>query len=424
MFTVLRNSWALFLGLMLFMLGNGLQGTLLGVRGSIEGFGTGALSLVMSAYFAGFLLGSRLAPHLIRRVGHVRVFAALGSLISAVLILFPAVPNPVAWVILRVIIGFAFAGIYVVSESWLNDSATNETRGQTLSLYLIVQMIGIIAAQALLNVADPAGFILFIIPSVLVSLAFAPILLSVSPAPAFQATKPMTLRELYSVSPLGMVGSFLLGGVFAAQFGMAAVYGTAVGLSLADLSIFISMIYVGGLVCQYPLGWLSDRVDRRFLILCLAAFCSLAMLGGYFLATDFAILLAVAFVMGGVSNPLYALIIAHTNDCLSPEDMPAASGGLIFFNGMGAILGPLLVGWAMSAAGPEGFFLYLVVVLAAIAVYTAWRMSRRAGLPIAETAAMQPVAPMVSPVVVEAAQEVMVESLREAEEGENTDRGD
>ena len=190
---VIKNSWALLLGMFLLMLGNGVQGTLLGIRGALEGFTPGAMSLIMSGYFVGFLGGSQMAPYMIRRVGHVRVFAALASMISAALILYAALPNEYAWFALRVIVGFCFSGVYVVAESWLNDAATNETRGQALSAYLIVQMMGIVAAQWLLNFADVGGFILFIIISVAVSVSFAPILLSVSPAPVFQTTKPMSL---------------------------------------------------------------------------------------------------------------------------------------------------------------------------------------------------------------------------------------
>jgi MFS family permease len=190
MLKVFSASWALLLGIMLLMVGNGLQGTLLGIRGGIEGFTTLQMSVVMSAYFVGFLFGSIVTPVLIRQVGHVRVFAALGSLISAVLVLYAALPDWIVWAFLRVLIGFSFCGVYITAESWLNNTATNETRGQTLSLYMIMQMVGIITAQGLVNVADPAGFILFVIPSVLVSLAFTPILLSVSPAPTFGTTNP------------------------------------------------------------------------------------------------------------------------------------------------------------------------------------------------------------------------------------------
>ena len=194
MIQVLGASWALFLGLLLLMLGNGMQGTLLGIRGGLEGFSTFQMSIVMSAYFVGFLGGSRMAPELIRRVGHVRVFAALGSFVSAALILFPAITDPWAWAFLRVLIGFCFSGVYVTAESWLNNSVDNTNRGKALSLYVIVQMAGITAAQGLVTLGDPGGFILFIIPSVLGSISFAPILLSINPTPACETTKAMTLR--------------------------------------------------------------------------------------------------------------------------------------------------------------------------------------------------------------------------------------
>ena len=180
MFQVLSRSWALLLGMMFLMVGNGLQGTLLGIRGSIEGFSTFEMSIVMSAYFAGFLGGSKIAPDLIRRVGHVRVFAALASFISAILILYPMFAHPVTWALGRVAIGFCFSGVYVTAESWLNNSADNTNRGKALSMYMIVQMIGIVSAQAVLAIGDVSGYILFIIASVLVSISFAPILLDIS----------------------------------------------------------------------------------------------------------------------------------------------------------------------------------------------------------------------------------------------------
>jgi MFS family permease len=222
MFQVLSRSWALLIGMMLLMVGNGLQGTLLGVRGGIEGFSTFEMSIVMSAYFAGFLGGSRLAPEMIRRVGHVRVFAALASFISAILILYPAFAHPVAWALGRVVIGFCFSGVYVTAESWLNNSSDNANRGKALSVYMIVQMFGIVSAQALLAMGDASGYALFILSSVLVSISFAPILLSISPTPAFETAKPMPLKTLLETSPLGCWGMFLLGGVFSAQFGMSA----------------------------------------------------------------------------------------------------------------------------------------------------------------------------------------------------------
>ncbi len=416
MFDVLKTSWALFLGMLLLMVGNGLQGSLLGVRGGLEGFSTFEMSVVMSAYFAGFFGGSRMAPAMIRRVGHVRVFAALGSLISAVLILFPVITDPVAWALLRVTIGFCFSGVYVTAESWLNNAASNDNRGKALSVYMIVQMAGVVAAQGLLALGDPSGYVLFIIPSVLVSISFAPILLSISPTPAFQQTKPMSLSQLFRVSPLGCVGIFLLGGVFGAQFGMAPVYGTEAGLEVGRISAFLGTLYAGALVFQYPIGWLSDRMDRRGLILAVAlAGGTVAMLGAA-LGSVFAVLLAVAFVAGGMSNPLYSLLIAYTNDFLEPDDMAAASGGLVFLNGLGAIAGPLIAGWLMGQAGPGGFWLLIGVLMLALAGYALYRMTQRPATPVEEASAYLGIAPTASVVALEAAQEWALEAAEEDRE--------
>ncbi len=413
MFKVFTASWALLLGMMFLMVGNGVQGTLLGIRGAIEGFSTFQMSVVMSAYFAGFLFGSRMAPEMIRRVGHVRVFAALGSLISAVLILYAAIPDWIVWALLRVLIGFCFSGVYVTAESWLNNTASNENRGQALSLYMIVQMLGIIAAQALINFADPAGFLLFVIPSVLVSLAFAPILLSVSPAPTFGTTKSMSIRELYGVSPLGVVGTFLMGGVFAAMFGMTAVWGTEAGLNVLEISIFTGAIYFGGLVFQYPIGWLSDRMDRRRLLVIVSL---IGVAGGsvaVLFDLNFIWLVGVALIIGGISNPLYSLLVAYTNDYLEADQMAAASGGLLFVNGVGAILGPLTIGWLMGVIGPSGFFLFIVVLMLMLVIYAVWRMTQRPSIPVAETGPFAAVSPVVSAATVEAVYSEMTEQQAE-----------
>lgn len=415
MLDVLKSSWALLLGMMLLMVGNGLQGTLLGVRGDIEGFSTFEMSIVMSAYFAGFFGGSRVTPALIRRVGHVRVFAALGSGVSAVLILFPTVTEPWAWILLRVVIGFCFSGVYVTAESWLNNASSNENRGKALSIYMIVQMAGIVSAQGILALGDPSGFILFVIPSVLVSISFAPILLSINPTPSFETAKPMSLRALFEVSPLGCVGIFTLGGVFSAQFGMAAVYGTQAGLTLGQISAFVAMIYVGALIFQYPIGWLSDRMDRRLLILGSSLLTGLIAIAGFFLVDRFSTILWLGFLVGGLSNPLYSLLIAYTNDYLEADDMAAASGGLIFINGLGAIAGPLLTGWAMEGIGPGGYWVYIASLMLALAIYAGYRMTRRAATPLDETAAYASFTPSATAVTVEAAQEWAIETAEDDE---------
>lgn len=278
---------------------------------------------------------------------------------------------------------------------------------------MIVQMTGIVAAQGLLLTADPSGFILFVIPSVLVSVAFAPILLSVQPTPAFDTTKPMSLRELYGISPLGMVGAFLLGGVYAAMFGMSAVFATQAGFSVAQTSGFVAAIYTGGLVAQYPIGWLSDRMDRRMLIALLALLgCGGALFGFAFGGAYWAVLVA-GMTIGAMSNPLYALIIAYTNDFLEIEDMAAASGGLIFVNGVGAIAGPVVTGWFMGLVGPTGFFIYIGGLMAAISGYAFWRMTQRPSVAVDETTSYAPVLPSATPVAMDMAQEVFIENYEE-----------
>lgn len=411
MIQVLGSSWALLLGMFMLMIGNGLQGTLLGLRGDLEGFTTFELSIVMSAYFVGFLFASRMAPELIRRVGHVRVFAALGSTISAVLILYPALTEPWAWTVGRVIIGFCFCGVYVTAESWLNNAATNENRGKALSLYMIVQMGGIVTAQYILILGDVSGYILFIIPSVLVSLAFAPILLSIRPTPAFATTKRLPLKRLIEASPLACVGMLLLGGVFAAQFGMMAVYGTRIGLTVPQISLMVSVTYIAALFLQYPIGWLSDRMDRRLLILGLSALGGVGALLSFVIPGTYWLILVSAAVVGGTSNPLYALLIAYANDYLEREDMAAASGGLLFINGVGAIAGPLLVGWIMNTVGDNGFWAFVSALMLGLAAYGGWRMIRRpARTPVSETVSYAPITASATPVAAELAQEVYIET--------------
>lgn len=406
---VITSAWALLLGMGLLQIGNGMQGTILGIRGEIEGFSTLEMSIIISAYFVGFLGGSRMAPQMIRRVGHVRVFAALASLISAVMILYPTLTDPWVWTAGRVLIGFCFSAVYVTAESWLNNAATNDSRGQALSAYMIVQTAGIVIAQGLLLTADPSGYVLFVIPSILVSIAITPILLSVSPTPAFDTTQATSLKELLSFSPLGFVGMFLLGGVFAAQFGMASVYGTQAGLSVPQISTFVSMFFIGAMLTQYPIGWVSDRMDRRVVIISVSILGGAGTLIGALFGDVFVMLLLAAFLMGGTSNPLYSLLIAHTNDFLEPEQMAGASGGLIFVNGLGAISGPLITGYAMDVVGPAGFFWFCLALFSALSLYGIYRSTQREAVSVEDASSLVALSPSAGAMAVEVAQEIAIE---------------
>jgi len=415
MLKVFTSSWALFLGIGLLMIGNSLQGTLLGVRGKMEAFDPQTMGYVMSAYFIGFLGGSWVAPDLIRKVGYVRVFAALGSLISAAFIIYAVFVTPLAWALMRLVVGFGFSGVYVVAESWLNNTATNENRGQTLSAYMIVQMTGIVIGQSVLSFSDPGGYDLFILMSVVVSVSFAPILLSASPAPLAENNDRMSLRELMYASPLGCTGSFLLGGVFSSMFGMSAVYGGEIGLSLDQIAIFVSLMYVTALVSQYPIGWISDHVDRRKVIALTTIVGTVACAAGVLMSHNLFAIYAAAAVLGGVANPLYSLLIAHTNDYLPPSKMASASSGLVFINGVGASLGPIIVGYMMGWMGPDGFFVYNCILCALIACYAIYRMTQRAAIAPEDTGSLLPVQSY-GPVFAEVAAEMYADEAEENDE--------
>lgn len=413
--TVLGDNWALLLGMFLLMLGNGLQGSVLGVRGGLEGFDSTTMGAVMAGYFLGFLGGAQMTPALLRRVGHVRVFAALASLISAGLIVYAAVVHPVAWFGMRVLVGFCFAGVYVVAESWLNDGATNETRGTTLSLYLIVQMMGIVLAQALLGFGDPSGYALFVVMSVAVSIAVAPILLSVSPTPVYETGRAMSLRQLFVSSPLGCVGCFLLGAVFACLFGMTSVYGSAKGMTNGEIAFLFGAIYLGGLVCQFPLGWISDRMDRRHLIALVTAGGAIASFAALLFSDVPEAMIVIAFVIGGAANPLYSLLIAHTNDFLEHEDMASASAGLIQLNGVGAAGTPVLVGYLMDRVGAESFMVFIGAAFSAVAAYAVYRMGIRPATPVDETLPVSYVTVVSTPAGAEAQAEWIYEQSEQAQ---------
>ncbi|GMG83332.1 MFS transporter [Paralimibaculum aggregatum] len=417
------NASPLLLGMFLLMIGNGLQGTALGVRGGIEGFGNLAMGFVMSGYFLGFLFGAHLTPWLLRRVGHVRVFAAMASLMSAAMVLYAALVDPIAWLLMRILVGFCMSSCYIVAESWLNDSTDNAHRGQVLSAYLIVQMMGIVLAQSLLNLADPAGYDLFVLMAVSVSVAVVPILLSATPVPVFETTKRMSLGALYRTSPLGVVGTVALGGVFACLFGMGAVYATEMGLSNERISIFIGAIYVGGMLLQYPIGWLSDRMERRLLIISCTAIGAAASMVALISGGNFTVLVAAAFVIGGMANPLYSLLIAHTNDFLEHDEMASAAGGLIMLNGLGAVGTPILVGYVMEIAGPASFMIFVGGILGGIALYALYRSTVRPSTPVDETVPIAPMAMVSGPVAGSYAQEIVAEqaeaeALARAEEEE------
>lgn len=383
MISVVMSSWALFFGIGLIMLGNGLQSSLLGLRATTEGFPTAVTGLVMTGYYLGFLVGSTIVPKLVARVGHIRVFAALASLASMAVLTHAVFINPMGWTGMRLVTGFCYAGLYVVAESWLNDRATNETRGKLLGVYTVVMLGGLACGQFLLNVANPESFELFILVSLLVSFALIPILLTANPAPAFRAPSSVGLRRLYEMSPLGVIGAFATGMVHGGVFGMGVVFAKGLGLSVAEISLFMAAAIFGGVVFQWPIGHLSDIFDRRrvmTVVTLVAAICAVAAAG---VSNAVAAggppwaLYGLFGLFGGMALPMYSLCRAHTNDFLEPSQMVAASSSLVFVTGIGAIFGPLTVSALMSVLGPPGYFWGLGAVSAGVGLFAVYRMTRR-----------------------------------------------
>ncbi len=399
MLAAVAASWALFFGIALLMLGNGLQGSLVGLRASLEGFPTAVTGVVMSCYFIGFLAGSMLAPKILGRVGHIRVFAALASLASTAALIHAVFVDPVTWGAMRLVTGFSIAGLYIVAESWLNDRATNETRGQLLSIYMVVTLGGFAGGQLLLNLADPLGVELFILASVMVSIALVPISLTVAQAPSFAAPAQVSLKQLYAISPLGILGTLGTGTAHGALFGMGAVYAASAGYSVAEVSFFMATVFLGGVILQWPIGLISDSFDRRRVITAVTFLAAASALAAIVVSgTSTWGLYALMGLFGGLSLPLYSLCIAHTNDQLAPAQMVAASASLVLVAGIGASFGPLAASAAMAVAGPTGYFWCLAAVHAVIGAFALYRMSQRATAPLDEQGPHLVMSPRVSPV--------------------------
>jgi len=397
---VVAASWALFAGITLLMLGNGLQVSLLGIRSQLEGFSVVVSGAIMASYFVGFLVGSRAAAKALASVGHIRVFAALASMASSAALVHGLIVHPLPWLLMRFTTGACMAGLYVVVESWINDLATNATRGRLLALYMVVSMGGLAGGQFLLNLADPRSAQLFIIASVLISLALVPVSLSGRGAPPTTVPEPMSLIQLIRSVPTGPAVSAMVGVAHGSLLGMGALYATRAGMSPARTAVFMFAPMAGGVVLQLPIGLLSDRVSRR-----------VVMLGVSIGAAGMAALLLVVpaggptamvlmFLVGGFSFPLYSLGIAYTNDWIRPEQAMGASASLVTINGLGAIAGPLVAAALITGFGTRMFFVALVLAHGAIALYLGYRVAFRAGIPLSGQGRFRPVPARASATVV------------------------
>lgn len=366
---VVLSLWALFAGLGLLMLGNGLQGTLLGVRASLSGFGTGTTGAVMACYYVGYMLGSVITPALIRRVGGIRVFAALASLVSFAPLAHALFVNPIAWALLRLLAGACMVGVFIVAESWLNSAATNATRGRLLAIYLLVCQIAMAGGQYLLGFADPLGFELFVMVSALFSLAVVPIALTrravMQQGPTARIALPVLVRRI----PLCLTGLLLISLAYGSFYGMGAVYALEIGLERSQIASFMAAAIIGAVILQWPIGMISDRMDRRRLIalLCVAVTVVALMLAAV-PASQTGLLYTLMFLFGGMSLPLYGVFVALAGDMLASEELVAASSKILLVNGLGSAIGPVFVAWLMHGVGTAGYALFIAAVHAVVAL--------------------------------------------------------
>jgi len=385
MLNIISNCWALLLGMGLIMIGNGLQATLIGVRASMENFGTTITGFMMSGYFLGLIFGCNTTPILVKRVGHIRIFGALASLASVTILLQAIFINPFIWWVMRLITGFSYAGLYIVVESWLNESATNRTRGKLFSLYMLISFAGMAGGQMMLNLSSPSSFELFLLVSLMISMAVIPILISVSPAPQFKIMEKVSIMQLYRVSPLGVIGMVVSGMTIGAIYAMGPVFATEIGMSVKEVSFFMTTIILGGFLFQYPLGWLSDLIGRRKVIVlsCIsgAGISAVAL----FLSDGEAISFFIIACVGGFSLPLYALCGVHINDYLNPTQMVAASGTLVLLSSLGATIGSPLTAAAMDLFGLNAFYGSIAIMLTSISVFSLWRTGKRPEVATKET---------------------------------------
>lgn len=378
--TIIATTWPLLLGMGVLMLGAGLQGTLLGVRATLEGFPTPVIGVIMSCYYIGYLLGTRGAPHLVRKIGHIRVFAALAAVASAAILVQGVLVDPIPWAIMRFVSGVCFAGIYVVAESWLNDRAKRENRGRSLAIYMLVMYVGLGSAQFLLVVANPRSMSAFMMVSVLISLAMVPIVVSAQQTPERALPRKVRYRDLYRNSPLGVVAVMLSGMISSTIFSMGPVYARLRGLGNSGVATFMAVSILAAVVTQYPVGRLSDRIDRRTVI---AIVCTIATIVAGSIVVFGALpqfaFLALAAIFSGAALTLYSQAVSHVNDQLEPAQMVAASSALLLLNGMAAAVGPVLAGSLIAAFGPPAYFATLASLTGTLTVYDLWRKSRRRG---------------------------------------------
>ena len=365
---VLRSLWPLFLGIFFISLGNGLQGTLSSWRADYEGFSVITTGLVMSGFFVGAFASSLISPNQIKRTGQIRTYAAYASIASTAILIQLLFIEPPVWFVARFLSGFCIVGIMIIVEGWLNSISSNENRGQLFSIHMMVVWGGLAMGQGLFVVDSPAGVNLFLLASILLSISLIPILLTEIKAPEEELQESLGFKALWKASPSGVVTIGISGLASAGFFGVGTIYAIKSGLSISETALFMTLFIGFGALSQWPLGWLSDRIDRRkVILLCCSIVVGICVLLALF---DFSktIFLTLNGLIGASTLPLYSLGVAHTNDRLKPSQMVSASGTIVFVFSIFAALGPFTMSYFLKLFDSFGFLLYLSLVHLVIAV--------------------------------------------------------
>ena len=400
MIKIIRNSWALFMGFGIIVVSLGFQGNLLGIRSVIESFNFIATGIMMSAYFVGFFIGATVVPRLVTKVGHIRVFAAFASMASLSSLVHVVFVDPYIWIFARFLTGFSMIGIFIIVESWLNDRANNKTRGKVLSLYMLVTYVGMALGNLLLNVSDPKYYEPFILISLLFSIALIPILLTKRKPPKFRKNSAIKIKELFKISPFGTVSMFCTGFIFAPIFSLLSVYAVTMKLGIFETSLLLVGVMLAGALFQWPIGSLSDKYDRRKIIIGSSLAAIIFSLSAIFVSgvgnslsnlfiestvsfnyfstvIDKTRLFIFVILLAGVTLPLFALNLALVNDYIPKEKFVAAGSGLNIIFGLGAMAGPIMCSILMHFLGPNGFFVHLLIFLFVIIVFGFYGLGQR-----------------------------------------------
>ncbi|MCA1406065.1 MFS transporter [Ensifer sp. IC3342] len=383
---------ALLLGTLFLFLGNGLQSLLLPVRGTAEGYPTTILGLLGTSWASGFVLGCFLGPNVVKRIGHVRAFSVFTALIAIISLLTGIMVDPIWWVALRAVTGFSTAGTSMIIESWLNERATNESRGVIFSLYIAITLFGVVGGQMMIPFGETTTTFFFMICGILYCVAMLPTLLSKAATPQPLKQVRLDLLGLYRNSPVSFLGILLVGIANGAFGTLGAVFGRQAGLSDSTVATMMSVAIFSGAVMQLPAGRISDRVDRRYVLAALAGVGALAGLLIFLVEpSQVWIVLTLIAIYGAAANALYPIAVSHANDFATPEEFVKVSGGLLLLYGIGTIIGPTIGGPVMTATGPYGLFMITACAHMLITAYAIVRSRRRAPVPVAERDAFSPV---------------------------------